>query len=245
MEWGAIRLLNANAQGRGLAKPSMSRLYQRAEWIEYRAEVIELDGGVCRRCGKGEKDGVNLHVHHKEYHRGKLPWEYPYEICETLCQFHHAEEHGKVRPSSGWTYLYHEDLHDLIGECECCGTQIRHVFYIDHPKWDALGVGTECCDILTGSDVALNIRRMIDRRKNFLRSKRWKANQDGMFVRQKRMQFAVRASSEGYLIELNGISGKKHYASMEEAKTKIFDIVEDGTAEEFLAKRARKAETEV
>ncbi len=212
----------------------MSRLYQRPEWIEYRAEVIELDGGGCRRCGRGEKDGVPLHVHHTQYFPSRLPWEYPHSVCETLCPGHHAEEHGIIRPSSRWTLLYDEDLEELSGECESCGTEIRYVFYIDHPKWDPLAVGTDCCDRLTGSDIALNIRRKIDRRKNFLRSTRWQETPNGILIRQKRMEFAVRGSPNGYYIDLAGHRGKERYPTRDSAKAKVFDIVEDGIAENFL-----------
>ena len=216
----------------------MSSLYKRPEWIAYRAEVIELDDGRCRECGKGERDGVTLHVHHLEYHPGKLPWEYPYAVCKTLCQRHHAEEHGLIRPNSGWAFLYDEDLKDLSGTCEWCNTEIRYVFHIDHPKWDPLAVGTDCCDRLTGSDVALNIRRKFDRLKSFIRSRRWEINERGLFIRQKRMDFFVVSSSEGYTIELQGVKGKENqYKTLNLAKEKIFTIVENGEAEIFLKKR--------
>lgn len=218
----------------------MSRLYKRPEWLAYRAEVIELDDGRCRRCGKSEMDGVTLHVHHTEYHPGKLPWEYPYSVCETLCQGHHAQEHGFIRPDSGWTFLYDDDLGGLSGTCEFCSTEIRYVFYIDHPKWDPLAVGTDCCDRLTGSEVALNIRRAADRLKTFIRSTRWKQNGNGLFIHQKRMDFAVLSSSGGYYIELQGHHGKDRYETSDLAKKKIFDIVEDGTAEKFLQTRKPK-----
>jgi hypothetical protein len=116
--------------------------YRKNDWAVFRKEIIELDGGVCKKCNRSESDGVILQVHHKEYIRGKLPWEYPYQMCETLCKGCHAEEHGRVPPKSGWEYCGSNDLGDLNGTCELCGTSIRYVFYVSHEKWPTLEVGT-------------------------------------------------------------------------------------------------------
>jgi hypothetical protein len=36
-----------------------------------------------------------LHVHHKYYLEGKMPWEYPVGAFEILCEKCHAAHHGK------------------------------------------------------------------------------------------------------------------------------------------------------
>jgi len=103
--------------------------YRRKEWKKFRESVIESDGGKCVHCGRGEDEAV-LQVHHKRYIKGRLPWEYGTKDCETLCKGCHAELHGLIKPRSGWDYLWDEDLDDLSGTCQNCGTSIRYVFHI-------------------------------------------------------------------------------------------------------------------
>lgn len=117
----------------GKSSWEMPNPYSNVQWIEFRNEMIELDGGVCKRCGRGIGDGVVLQVHHKAYRKGALPWEYSYSDCETLCKGCHGQEHGKVRPSFGWELLGTDDLGELSGVCEFCSTEIRYVFLFSIP----------------------------------------------------------------------------------------------------------------
>src|SRR5258708_7166064 len=120
--------------------------YRSGEWLRYRKEVIRLDGGACRRCGRSEGDGAVLQVHHKEYIRGHKPWEYPYELCEAICKGCHASEHKLIAPKFGWEYVTDDDAGDLERTCDHCGTSIRYSFIIQHPNWPTMEVGTVCCD---------------------------------------------------------------------------------------------------
>lgn len=104
------------------------------QWTEFRRSVIELDGGKCTMCGRLE-DEVTLQVHHKRYITGRKPWEYGTKDCVTLCKGCHATEHGIIMPQHGWEYGGEEDLGDLSGICEKCGTSIRYVFIVYHEKW--------------------------------------------------------------------------------------------------------------
>jgi len=89
------------------------------EYIEYLAHPVwaskreELFRSLGRRCShSGCGVSTSLHIHHKTYTRGKLPWEYPTENFEVLCEEHHNEAHaipyvqnkcracGKVIPQS-------------------------------------------------------------------------------------------------------------------------------------------------
>ena len=97
-------------------------------------KFFEIDGFKCTKCGR-EKPEVVLQVHHKEYQSGNPPWGYSTGMCETLCKGCHAREHGEIRPNEGWDLNYQEDLGGLNGECECCGTSIRYVFFIHHKHW--------------------------------------------------------------------------------------------------------------
>lgn len=206
--------------------------YQSPSWKQFRADVIKLDGGACCRCGASKGSGAILQVHHKEYVSGRLPWEYPFEACETLCKGCHAIEHGIIPPNFGWDFLGHDDLGDLIGECDYCGTQIRHVFLISHPKWGALEVGEVCCDNLTCTEVASShmesIRRFRDRQKTFVSSSRWRGLPSGSeWISQKGFQVEL-TQGPAYRLRVNGLSGQSAYVSSVDAKMKIFGLIESG-----------------
>ena len=51
-----------------------------------------------------------------------MPWGYKYDECEVLCRACPGIEHGVVRPSVGWDCFGNDDLGDLNGNCELCGT---------------------------------------------------------------------------------------------------------------------------
>jgi hypothetical protein len=214
--------------------------YNSALWDVFRGEVIELDGSVCRRCHRGVESGVVLQVHHKRYETGRLPWDYAYSDCETLCKGCHAAEHGIIRPRVGWTCVGENDLGDLCGNCELCGTEIRYVFLIHHPQWEPLAVGTICCDNLTETQIASNklesLHRFISRKQRFLSSLRWKGNEMFTSIRQKGMTIGIRKIGQAYRIEMEGRKGKKKFPTSPEAKAEIFEIIEDGRAAAYLMK---------
>ena len=61
-------------------------------WASKREELFRTLGKRCSRFGCGAS--TNLHIHHKTYTLGKLPWEYPAENFEVLCEKHHSEAHA-------------------------------------------------------------------------------------------------------------------------------------------------------
>lgn len=214
------------------------------KWLDFRKEVIELDGGACVRCGRNESGGIILHVHHKIYLKDCLPWEYPYEHCEALCRGCHASEHGIIPPKVGWDFIDEEDLGDLIGTCEYCGTDIRYVFYIQHPHWEPMGVGEICCDNLTGVEIASNLmeskRRYENRVKRFIRSSRWQSDGNIFAINQKRFNIKILPSPGGFRIEMNTYIGKSIYPTVDIAKGKVFEVIESGSAEKFFKKKSKK-----
>lgn len=107
--------------------------YRHADWLAFRAGVIRLDDGRCVRCFRGVGDGAILQVHRREYFSGRLPWEYALSDGETPCKGCHAEEYGHIMPRWGWALIGTDDLGDLSGECELCGTELRYTFAILHP----------------------------------------------------------------------------------------------------------------
>lgn len=213
-------------------------------WSKFRLEVIELDGGVCVRCGRGANEGAVLQVHHKEYINGRLPWNYPYKLCETLCKGCHAAEHGKIPPKTGWTYLGEEDLGDLSGSCDYCGNGIRYSFLICHEHWEPMEVGTVCCDNLTGTQLASNhmesTQRFVGRLSRFISSSRWDEQQGNCSIVQRGITVEVRSSFEGVRIYMNGYKGKRVFPTIAHAKTAAFEAIESGKAERFLLQKPRK-----
>jgi hypothetical protein len=220
--------------------------YRRAEWRDFRDEVMLLHGGVCIRCSRGPADGAVLQVHHKTYIAGRLPWQYWHDQCEALCKGCHAEEHGKILPRSGWEHFGCDDLGDLDGICDLCGTLIRYVFLVQHKGWGAMEVGEICCDHLTSTTFATEHmaaeRKLIGRRVRFVFSSRWYTNKLGSpCIMQKHVLICVVRDGEKYRLRLDGTTGKLQFNSVLEAKIKAFDVVESGTAGAYLHRAKRRA----
>lgn len=183
-------------------------------------------------------EGINLQVHHKHYVPGKAPWEYAYSDCETLCQGCHAREHGHIRPNTGWDFIGEEDLGDILGTCELCGTSIRYVFEVHHPHWEPMSVGTICCDNLTGTQVATDImdsrQRYESRLTRFLESPRWQKNGNILQIKQKGIIIQIVPSGAMFKIRMNKHLGRSEYHSIADAKMKAFESIENGKAEKYL-----------
>ena len=219
-------------------------LYNRKEWKEFRDTVMESDGFKCVRYGRKEEEVV-LQVHHKIYLPGKLPWEYGAENCETLCKGCHAEEHGIIRPKIGWEYIGEEDLGDLIGTCENCGTSIRYVYHIGHKNWGFMQVGTLCCDNLTDTEIASNNseakNRYRNRKARFIKSKRWKFEDDHFYIKQSLFEITIKMIAENhYELTIHKLTSNKKYETLESAKEAAFDTIESGSLYEYLDKHKIK-----
>ncbi len=205
--------------------------YRRDKWINYREEVIRLDGYACTMCGKSREDGVVLQVHHKFYDKGKKPWEYDYDACVTVCKKCHAVEHGIIPPDFGWEYCGSDDLGSPDGECDYCGKQIRYIFFITHPSWYSLEVGEQCCDKLTSTMIAtelMSAKRLLDeRRKRFVSSSKWVVSKVGAGIRRGKFNIRI-ISGEKFRVVVNGVVGKKLFQTELDAKCFIFDVLESG-----------------
>jgi hypothetical protein len=205
------------------------QLLRNPQWRAFRAEVIELDGDACRQCGRADAR-VSLHVHHVRYRTGLLPWEYDIADCITLCAGCHAREHGIIPPSEGWDLIEEDDLEEPYGTCEWCGTTIRYVFLLHHPKWEPIEVGCVCADTLTGTTEASDRQRFSERRDRFATSKRWTVRNGRPFIRQGRMDVEIVHVHGGVRLRVAGIVGRHVYASEDEARRRVFDVIEDGSA---------------
>lgn len=216
--------------------------YRTTDWAAFRAAVIRRDGGACTHCGRGSADGVVLQVHHAEYMPGRKPWAYPAALCITMCKGCHAALHGHIPPKFDWEHIAWDDLGDLIGTCECCGTAIRYVFMISHRKWRPMEVGQHCCDNLTSTQVATDILesklRYAARLRRFLASPKWREGFNGEInIRHcKRVIRVVPKDGQFCLvIDLNG--GKAQYPTLDDAKAKAFEVLESGAFDKYLARR--------
>lgn len=220
--------------------------YRHIEWVNFRNEVIKLHGGMCARCGRSRQDGVILQVHHANgYVSGRKPWEYGHTECEALCKGCHAQEHGKVMPQSGWDLIGCDDLGDVGGNCELCGTDIRYIYAISHESWGSMAVGTDCCDRLTGSAEASEHHarhlKTVDMRKRFVNSKRWQYLESGAIkITRKGITVLIHSDGDKFIIQLNDVIGREKHDSLLDAKIKAFEVIESGEASEFLNRRREK-----
>ena len=97
-----------------------------------------------------------------------------------------------------------------------------------------MAVGTDCCDILTGTTEATEHRKLLERKNRFLSSKRWKKAPLGMFLKQgKSLQIEIRADGDKCRIHINGVQGVKTFSSEMEAKAFVFELIQSGKAIEF------------
>lgn len=212
--------------------------YNKHQWKLFRQSVIELDGYKCRQCGRKQSE-VILQVHHKEYKSGLKAWEYPTTDCITLCKGCHAQVHGIIQPTFGWEYIGDEDLGDLIGTCENrgCGSEIRYSFTIYHPQWGTLEVGTVCCDNLTDSQIASNLKesalKFEGRKTRFLNSKRWKYEGLAHKLKQGLFDIEIFEKENRYSLKINGKSSNIKHETLAKAKTKVFEIIENGELIKF------------
>lgn len=64
-------------------------------WQKKRLEALEAAEWRCESC---MDDSSTLHVHHKQYFKGREPWEYETEQLAVLCAECHENSHADVDP---------------------------------------------------------------------------------------------------------------------------------------------------
>lgn len=101
-------------------------------WQRKRLEVLEAADFRCQSCGDGES---TLHVHHRQYFKGKEPWDYDKGQLEALCENCHDSWHEQVDELSLVTSYISSD--GEFGRGECAGlligytrTEVAH-----HESW--------------------------------------------------------------------------------------------------------------
>lgn len=72
-------------------KPSYAEQLRNPKWQKKRLEILSRDEFCCQLCFDSES---TLHVHHKRYVKGRMPWEYDNRDLVTVCENCHdsAEE---------------------------------------------------------------------------------------------------------------------------------------------------------
>lgn len=60
---------------------------EKLRWQKKRLKIMERDSFTCRLC---DSKTETLNVHHKEYLRGRDPWDYEERLLITLCEGCHA-----------------------------------------------------------------------------------------------------------------------------------------------------------
>ena len=66
-----------------------SKLLKDPRWQKKRLEILQRDEFACQNCFDTE---TTLHVHHRYYKKGNLPWDYPEKSLVTLCEICHEYE---------------------------------------------------------------------------------------------------------------------------------------------------------
>lgn len=216
-----------------------AKLLRDPRWKKFRAQILELDGASCATCGASGK----LHVHHKEYLAGRLPWEYPPDMLESLCAGCHAAEHGKIPPQTGWTLVAEDDLGEIGANCELCDEPIRYVFSIYHPEWGFTNVGTNCCDRLTGTVEASERERRMKRRLRFIESRHWRRAERCSKRKFGDFYLYVFRYGHGFRLRMSGygasVLGSRIYDTERLARAGAFDAIVSGAAAETLRRAAR------
>lgn len=62
-------------------------------WQKKRLEVLDRAGWACQGCADSTS---TLHVHHKQYIKGREPWEYDADQLAALCETCHSQHHAEL-----------------------------------------------------------------------------------------------------------------------------------------------------
>lgn len=73
-----------------MAKLSYADQLKHPSWQRRRLERLDISNFTCEVCKSREK---TLHVHHIQYFRGRMAWEYEDRELEVLCEDCHATAH--------------------------------------------------------------------------------------------------------------------------------------------------------
>lgn len=99
-----------------MAKKEYWELLKDPRWQRKRLERLQLAEFRCEGCETTEK---TLHVHHKLYRKGAMPWEYQDQDLEVLCEdCHEGTHHLRDRLKEALARLETWDLFRVLGYAE-------------------------------------------------------------------------------------------------------------------------------
>jgi hypothetical protein len=73
-----------------MPRNTYAELLKDPRWQRKRLEILNATDFRCENCDSADK---TLHVHHKIYRKGALPWEYEAHELQALCEDCHDAEH--------------------------------------------------------------------------------------------------------------------------------------------------------
>lgn len=76
--------------GGSVAKKSYWEKLKDPRWQKKRLEALQAADFACQCCYDSKE---TLHVHHKQYFKGREPWEYEIDQLAVLCETCHSEHH--------------------------------------------------------------------------------------------------------------------------------------------------------
>ena len=82
-------------------------------WQRRRLEILQRSDFSCEDCEATDK---TLHVHHKLYRKGAMPWEYADHELEALCEDCHEKHHAtRDRLNAVLAELHSSDIEEVLG----------------------------------------------------------------------------------------------------------------------------------
>jgi 5-methylcytosine-specific restriction endonuclease McrA len=86
-------VFSSGGQGDDMAEKKLTYWEQLRHplWQQKRLEVLSAAGWECDECGGNE---ATLHVHHRQYFKGRKAWEYERHELAVLCESCHEQEHA-------------------------------------------------------------------------------------------------------------------------------------------------------
>lgn len=94
-----------------MARMSYADQLKHPNWQRKRLEVLEAHDFTCLECGSKEK---TLHVHHKQYIKGRMAWDYESDNFEALCEDCHKEAHDRKELLTRVIAQFPSSMHDVL-----------------------------------------------------------------------------------------------------------------------------------
>ena len=107
-------------------------------WQRKRLEILQRSDFQCEECGESTQ---TLHIHHRYYISGRMPWEYPDFCYQSLCSECHDKHHQRnldnredgICMFEDWEHgldTFGENLFDLADMARCGW----------NPNWESFGL---------------------------------------------------------------------------------------------------------